>query len=182
MNLITLLKTIFIVEIISVPVSSCYIAEYDVPTYKRTINLKGTAGFNTTDFIIYDYAIEPTETSFLSNNGFTNLYRLKENKISLSHIGFRDEYYNLLIENGTFKIIGDKGDLISGSYYGGGQGNENGNLASLLIMINGGSGYYSKAKGTLSADINLDQTDPSKCIMNYSGQIILPLGTQNSGI
>jgi len=182
MNRLATLKRILLAVVALVLLSECHIAYYDdPPSPEQKVMITGDSKLKSNDFIIHDHYQDHMETSYILGRGNSSLYYLKENIISLSHLSFLDKFNNILVENGTFKIAGTNGDYITGTYHGGGQGNQDSKFVSLELIVTGRFGQYLEAKGTINANVIFDPSNPKEYNMLFSGIITLPLTNQNPG-
>jgi len=112
--------------------------------------------------------------SELKTSGFSQVKNLSSFDLEMSHIAFKSEFYDFVkINDGRFTITCGNGNQIFGIYEGYGYLSNDLKEMKLLFRIEGGSGDFTQAKGSLNGTFRPDEINPTVKIMDLEGRIIL---------
>ena len=125
------------------------------------------------DFFINDNIQGTPKISYLSGIGQSSAPGLINFSWSQSHTAIADAPDHLQIINGTFELINDAGEVLSGTYYGTGSSDESKRLvnATLMMAITGGTGRYANSEGNINAILNPTPGVQPEFVLKLQGEL-----------
>lgn len=141
--------------------------------FERQIKFFTTVSlWNQPTILNHEYSKEKNKTHY-EIQGKSESKKLSSYRLEMSHVANVIEPGNSVrVEDGEFEIMGKDGHGISGTYEGYGDLTQKSIHLELLLKINGGTGFYSDAKGFLKMQTKVHEPHSTSLFFEVNGYIV----------
>jgi hypothetical protein len=141
---------------------------------RESVPVNGQITADHVSFFINDRTAADIEESFIYGHGYLNSDGTSQISSQQSHVTYYETESSVQIECGQFSFSDENGDTIFGEYCGCGDYGDGNVCVEMVLNIQGGTGPYAGANGSINAIVNRDVTvENSDHIMELKGAILL---------